>query len=142
MVIALPWTKSGQRAGSQEMVIVDDFGVIKLVWLYVSQMQPSDKHFRQTPANFRKCFDLLLKELHLSQHNFRPYSLRRGGATAHLQRTQNLEVILMMGRWSSLRTAKLYLTEGLAIAAQLAFSDSQRERFRSLSSDLLALVER
>ena len=56
--------------------------------------------------------------LWLDSFAFRPYSLRRGGATWWFPKHQNLDRILVQGRWSALKTARIYLNEGLAMLAR------------------------
>ena len=47
----------------------------------------------------------------LQSHQFRPYSLRRGGATALFQETNSMETVL---RWESSKVARVYITDGLS----------------------------
>ena len=50
---------------------------------------------------------------------FRPYSLRRGGATFFFQKHQSLDKTLVQGRWHTQKSARIYLNEGLAVLAQM-----------------------
>lgn len=43
-----------------------------------------------------------------------PHSLRRGGATWHFKRFQNIDVVHALGRWIQARTAKLHIDEALS----------------------------
>ena len=47
----------------------------------------------------------------LQGHGFRPYSLRRRGATHFFRQTGNLASTTLIGRWKHLSTARLYLQE-------------------------------
>ena len=55
----------------------------------------------------------------MGNHQFRPYSLRRGGATFWFGRHQSLDRLLIQGRWASQKTARIYLNEGLAMLASM-----------------------
>ena len=45
---------------------------------------------------------------------YRPYSLRRGGATAAFRSGLAWQAIAETGRWSSLATLRIYVTEAVA----------------------------
>ena len=69
---------------------------------------------------FRCCFPkaLLMQSARCSTssaHGFRPYSLRRGGATELFQRTQSMEAALIRGRWESSRVARVYISDGFKL---------------------------
>ena len=48
---------------------------------------------------FRQKFDKLLSAAGLEPFGFRPYSLRRGGATELWRVSSNLDAVVMAGRW-------------------------------------------
>ena len=91
-VISLGFTKGGKRHGAAESVVLGLEPVVRLV-----------KEWKLGVASFQ----------------FRPYSLRRGGATFFFQKHQNLDRILVQGRWHTQKSARLYLNEGLAVLAQM-----------------------
>ena len=66
-----------------------------------------------SPAKWRALFNSCLEGLGIQSLGFRPYSLRRGGATYWFQRHQNLDRILLQGRWHTQKSARIYLNEGL-----------------------------
>ena len=70
------------------------------------------------PSSFRAWWRRAIAELGLDPEIFRPYGLRRGGATEFYRRTGSLEATLFRGRWSSLRTARAYIVEGMSLLAQ------------------------
>lgn len=63
-------------------------------------------------------FNDIIAALELEQFQYRPYSLRRGGATFHFQHHGQLGRLLIQGRWQSSKTARLNLNESLAILAE------------------------
>ena len=68
---------------------------------------------------FRVFFSKGIAALGLMAHGYRPYSLRRGGATHDLLTDQDLQRSVLRGRWGQLRTAKIYITDGAAIIQEL-----------------------
>ena len=61
----------------------------------------------------------MLKELGVESWGFRPYSLRRGGATSLFVKVGSLDRVLLMGRWTAIKTAKICLNSGLAMLADI-----------------------
>lgn len=64
-------------------------------------------------------FKTSLEALQLTLLEFRPYSLRRGGATFWFGKRGNFDKLLIAGRWQAARTARIYINEGLAILHDL-----------------------
>ena len=64
--------------------------------------------------------------LGLNKFGFKPYSLLRGGATHHYRTFADVNATSVRGRWSNLRTARIYITDGLAKLQELQV-DSRRE---------------
>ena len=57
----------------------------------------------------------------LGSFGFRPYSLRRGGATAYFRATRDMGATIERGRWATLRVARIYINDGLAKEVELRF---------------------
>lgn len=115
-VISLGLTKSGKRHGAAESVTVY---VVDVVRRLVQWKQSKVKFLTPSPATWRKLFSDTLCKLGLDSFGFRPYSLRRGGATFWFGKHGSMDRLLVQGRWSAPRTAKIYINEGVAILAQL-----------------------
>ena len=79
--------------------------------------------WRGTSAAFRQRFRSYCRAFRVHHMGFRPYRLRRGGATALFQDTLSYDAALEQGRWSSIRAAKLYIQDGLARLPTLMLSD-------------------
>ena len=86
-LIVLPLTKSGQRRGGPETVLIHDPQAVQLLWMALAQ-------------------------LHVAHMGFMPYSVRRGGATHAFSSCHNLGQILLQGRWEDPKSARIYITEG------------------------------
>ena len=93
-------------------------------------MSTASTSLTPTPSKWRGLFSDCLKALGLEQFGFRPYSLRRGGATWWFSKHHSLERILIQGRWSAVKTARIYLNEGLAMLARTSI-DFKQPRLRS-----------
>lgn len=118
VIVSLGLTKGGKRLGAAESCVVGyDLVVNFLVqWKAIAS---STSGFATSPAQWRALFNQCLETLKLQQYQFRPYSLRRGGATWWFGRHHSLDKILLQGRWQAPKTARTYINEGLAVLAEL-----------------------
>ncbi len=118
VLISLGLTKGGKRAGAAESAVIGfDVAVAPLVrWISVAS---STKCLTPGPARWRSLFNQALEALKITSFQFRPYSLRRGGATWWFTRHHSLDKILLQGRWQAAKTARIYLNEGLAVLAEM-----------------------
>ena len=118
VLISLGLTKGGRRHGAAESVILGYESAVTLVkqWkLSASVAAP----LANTPAQWRALFSQCLQELNLTRFDFRPYSLRRGGATLWFGKHQSLDQILVQGRWHTQKSARIYINEGLSTLASM-----------------------
>eukprot|EP00435_Cladocopium_sp_Y103_P061990 s1215_g23.t1 len=125
-IISLKNTKTGLRNAAQETVSITNTLALEVLRAAIEEKQAmrmqkvpiwvrSAQSFRTEFRHHCKVFDILTL-------NFRPYSLRRGGATALFQETGSMEAALLKGRWSSSKVAKIYLADGLSYLPGLSFS--------------------
>ena len=145
-VVRLSHTKTGQRHGSFEASTINDPVCGRLYRAYRKSL-PSDMHpghflFLPKPYQFYKMFDEGLRWLGLQDFGFRPYSVRRGGATAYFRVTRSMEATLDRGRWSSTRVARIYVNDGLAREVELRFAPATQRRLEILGAALLEWLER
>jgi len=119
VLISLGLTKSGKRQGAAESVILGFQPAVTLVKAWKNQVS-STTPLAKNPANWRGLFNEALHALELQSWGFRPYSLRRGGATFWFSKHQSLDRILIQGRWQAPKTARIYLNEGLAVLAAMS----------------------
>ena len=139
VVINLGQTKGGKRRNESEEVLVQDRTLTALLFLILEKMRPGD---RLVPAEklFRARFDEYLKFLQLQGLNFKPYSLRRGGATHLFYESGSMETVRVRGRWMNYRTAKQYVDECRAATTEMALTALQRqkiERWKQHAIDVL-----
>lgn len=87
-LISLGMTKGGKRQGAAESVVLGVESAFRLIH-YWQRSAPAGTPFCTNPSKWRSLFNESLEAMNLSKFHFRPYSLRRGGATlAMLARTQ------------------------------------------------------
>lgn len=111
-VLLLPWTKSGERTGAPETVSFSDALVCHYLRRACALVPPEARLFLGSGSQFRSLFDAALDALQVNHVGFRPYSLRRGGATADFLEHGSAATTQLRGRWGSLRVCRIYVTEG------------------------------
>ena len=123
-VVSLGWTKGGKRQGAAESCTITVWDVVRRLEQWVLSV-PSGSYMCASPSTWRKTFNQLLADIRVTEFEFRPYSLRRGGATFWFQRHGQFDRLLVQGRWQAAKTARIYLNEGLAMLAEMRFFQSQ-----------------
>ena len=129
-ICSLKSTKSGKRHAATEAISITDkitLETLKALLNAKDALQVSALPlWTGTGASFRKRFNSLCIIFGVEKHAFRPYSLRRGGATELFQRTQSMESALIRGRWESSRVARIYIyiyiSDGLSFLPSLVLS--------------------
>ena len=126
LVLQLGLTKSGLRRHQDENVVIHHRPTLLLAQFVLEESKQkramSDPLYLQGGPEFRKQFASLLSFFRFPS-SFRPYSLRRGGATAHFRKHGQMERTLIKGRWASTGAARQYIQEGLSVLAQLKISN-------------------
>ena len=117
-VINLGLTKSGKRQGAAESVTLTEKHVLQHLWGWKRRV-PEHTFLTLKPHAWRSLFSECVCKLKLDQWEFRPYSLRRGGATHLFVKGGSLDKVLVAGRWTALKTAKIYINSGLAMLTEL-----------------------
>ena len=117
-VLSLGLTKGGKRLGAAESATLGVLEVLNLLWRWKKSV-PANTPLCPPPGRWRKTFSEGLVALKLECFSFRPYSLRRGGATHWFRRHGSFDKLLVQGRWAAPTTAKIYINEGLAILAEM-----------------------
>ena len=117
-VVNLGLTKSGLRQGAAESVTITDSTVLSMLRAWHLHASPGDPLLPAGPLDFRKQFQGVVAAFHLEGQLFKPYSLRRGGATHHFRCVGTLSQTCVRGRWSAEKTARIYINDGLATLAE------------------------
>lgn len=116
-------TKTSKRDSAQEVISINDSVTLELCKQFLKLRKewntPTMPLWSASPGAFRRRFAQLCCIFGLEPQGFRPYSLRRGGATHTFQVTQSMESALLRGRWQSSRVARVYITDGLSYLPSL-----------------------
>ena len=122
-VLQLRSTKTSQRFSANDAIAITDPLVIDVLSTLMSIRQKlrclETPVWRASAQLFRNRFKALMLLYDLAPHGFRPYSLRRGGATHLFQTTHSMEATLTRGRWESSKVAKVYISDALSYLPQL-----------------------
>lgn len=133
IVIRLGLTKTGLRRHQDENVVVTNQAVWHQVMTLLSIRKAAGSY--HVPIilgggpQFREQFAKLRKFFNLTQP-FRPYSLRRGGATADFRRFNSMERTLIKGRWGTSQAARQYIQEGLSVLTTISLPKSQADHLQ------------
>ena len=119
MHIVLGDTKSGKRKGRPESVHVTDPTLSRHFSRLCSELEAGDKLLTITVREFRMLFARALSAIGLDA-TFKPYSLRRGGATFHFRECGKYDLTMEVGRWSDTRTCRVYVDTALLEITQLS----------------------
>lgn len=132
LILSLKGTKTGQRNAADETVAVEDPFTILIVQTALEVLQShnatSQRLWEFSQQSFRNHFEAYMQRFHLDHLQFRPYSLRRGGATHLFQMSGSMELALVKGRWSSNKVARVYIADGLSKLPDLLL-DTHTRRF-------------
>ena len=130
LILSLKGTKSGNKTSADETISVDDAFTRMIVQTAIDVLQSraalEHKFWEHSGQAFRNHFDFYLRRFGLDALHFRPYSLRRGGATHLFQTTGSMEVALVKGRWSSNKVARVYIADGLSKLPGLLMNPATR----------------
>ena len=74
------------------------------------------------PSTFRAWFAKGLEATGLSRAKYKPYSLRRGGATQVCLESQSYSAVCQRGRWASEKTTRIYIQDSVALLTELSSS--------------------
>ena len=128
-IVRLRLTKCGARLGVEEGLVIEDAKVVQLCLIVFRKLAPMDRLLDMGEPQFRSLFACICRVFKLDVADYKPYSLRRGGATEHFQVQGGLARTCVRGRWNDQRTARIYITEALAASNTLQESDEQRTLF-------------
>ena len=129
-VLNLGLTKGGQRRGVVEHVSLDDANVVRLLSLACEGLERGDTVCGRNGRDFYAKFQAYLARLKLGAEGYKPYSLRRGGATHWFRRSGSMAATCERGRWSNAKTARIYINDGLLVLLDIKLSKAQRELIR------------
>ena len=92
-------------------------------------------------SSYRALFRAALNACRLDPLDFKPYSLRRGGATEHFVRSRCVQDTMLRGRWNSFQAAKIYIVDGQRALAEQQISDVAQGLCRGFAGQLHWLLD-
>ena len=122
IVLNLQATKTSHRHAVLDSVVVSNFQLAWHLQAWQTQVSAETYLVSMSCACFRARFATALQELHLSNFPFKPYSLRRGGATALFQAVQSFSKVCHVGRWQTERSCRLYIQDASASLTDMRLS--------------------
>ena len=122
-VLSLGLTKAGARQGAAESITLHEESVLGPLYRWKQRARPVDFLTPKAHA-WRSLFADAIEALRLSPLEFRPYSLRRGGATFWFNQHGSFDRLLVQARWAASKTARIYLNDGLAQLADMTLPNS------------------
>ena len=137
VVLDLGFTKTGSRKGAREQVTVTDSSLIYLFQYFCRGCNSSEHLVCMSPCNFRKYCSRLLSFFSLGNEGYTLHSLWRGGATHFFRVTGNLSATLERGRWLSVSSGRMYITEGLSVLAHRRIRPATAAALRKVAEALL-----
>ena len=124
-IVVLHETKSGLRTASSETVVIFDAYLVRMLAIVCRDLAPAGFLEGCSPSVFRAKFARLVHDAGLPVSNWKPYSLRRGGAAADFLHHGRLDRTMVRGRWASAKTARLYVDDAVSMQAQLVVTGQQ-----------------
>ena len=111
VTIRLVATKTSRQY--EQSLTFDDPVVVRILKALISKF--TQKEFWPfSMTYFRTCFRSLHTFFGLEALGLVPYSIRRGAATHFYQYYNNLDFVMVQGRWKDMRTARIYLDDSRA----------------------------
>lgn len=123
-------TKTGHRNLHAGTVTFQDSQLVHLLRLWQLTSRPTQFLVPWSQAQFRTGWNKAMADLGLVEYGFKPYSLRRGGATELYLTTHNSGYITRQGQWTNERTTRVYIQDSLALLTELTYRPTKmHDRF-------------
>lgn len=117
VVILLGLTKGGKRTGAAESITLGIEDVTRR-WHQLTHAKKFPHRLCPAAHIWRGLFSTTLEACGFASFGLRPYSLKRGGATFWFHQHGSFDRLMVDGRWQSLKIARTYVNEGLAVLAE------------------------
>ena len=128
VILHLGLTKTAGRNPSSGTVNVTDNLLVQLLTRWQQSCHNLSPLIPWTPSKFRTTFSQALSDCDLTHMQFKPYSLRRGGATDMYLSSRNYALVQHTGRWSSERVMRQYIQDSTALLTQIRFVPSPKQQ--------------
>ena len=140
--------KTRGRSAKHQSSRIDPIDLVTLISAVFRNYPGSRKLWELSPATLRRRFNSLQKALGLpvqKSKGVKPFdlgSLRPGGATWILNRTESLEVVRRRGRWQSHRTMEIYLQEVIVATCEVKLPEEVRVKVQNLNAIYAEVLKR
>lgn len=128
LILHLGITKTADRNPAASTVTLVDSTVALLVLAWQNSVTPNTKLIPWAQHRFRSNFRQALTVAGLTEWGFKPYSLRRGGATDLFLTSRSYSVVQRMGRWSSEKVMRQYIEDSAALLTSIKLKISPKQR--------------
>ena len=97
-----------------EAVVIRDAALIRMLKVTLAPLKETDPLLNMDYQTLRSTFMEAVEASRLPRMAWKPYSIRRGGATADFLHHGSFDRTANRGRWSSVKTARIYINESIA----------------------------
>ena len=133
-VVFIPSSKGSKRCFLPlERIEVTEQIALRSLRALVAGMGSSSAFWPRSRYAFMKLWDEIVQYFGLTGLHYKPYSLRRGGASTSYKNGSTLDQLVTKGRWQHVHTARLYLDTGLQALAQLQHPPTSRPLLRQMA---------
>ena len=141
VVMDLGLTKGGKRQGRTEAVHTDQEDAVLLLALALEGALPGTILVPGGSSAYRRKLARHIEDLGLSGVDYKPYSMRRGGATHYFLKTGRFDVTMEKGRWRSATTARIYINEAAVLLKEISFTEDQHRKLAQAVGYCRSLLE-
>ena len=127
-ILVLPRSKGFSRTGNQESVVVSDPLLVKFGSAVFAGIAPHEHLLPFADPRFLATFRSFLDRAGVPPGTWSLHSLRRGGATHLFAMTSSFDRVASIGRWTQVRTARVYINESLALLSSIHETRSHTRR--------------
>ena len=138
--VQLLGTKSSDLKLHSERLLAWDKTAVKGLKILCEGLHPNDLLLPTSAQRFRTLWHRAVAFFELTDFYIQPYSLRRGGATSAFRLGTSFDQLLLRGRWTHQRTARIYLDEALQQSTHLTLSPTSLQRLKWARSWLFHTV--
>ena len=128
VLIHLGQTKMAARNAGTESASFRDSQVSLMVQAWKSVHTPDALLVDMSASSFRQWFARGLQATGLDAMPYKPYSLRRGGATQVFLERQSYSAVCQRGRWASERTTRIYIQDSIALLTDIRTNLTVQQR--------------
>ena len=139
-ILTLPRSKGESRTGVPESVVVSDALLVRFGNSVFRSLRPGELLLPFAYPRFLALFRSRLSAAGVPPGVWSLHSLRRGGATHLFSSTFSFDRVTVIGRWSQVRTARIYINEALALLSSIRETPQHSRLLRGFAERLRAFL--